>query len=135
LYKAILRALLAALYAFAGYKHIASPDGFIAITPDWVPFPAEVVHWTGIAEIAGAIGLLIPRALLPWARPAAGIGLALYALLVWPANFNQAINAIPLGGEVLGWGYHGPRLLAQPLIIWLALWVGEVVDWPFRGRP
>ena len=36
----------------------------------------------GVAEIAGAIGLMIPRL-----RYAAGIGLALYALCVWPANW------------------------------------------------
>lgn len=126
------RILLALFYAIAGIAHLRSPAGFIAITPDWVPFPAEVVALTGVAELAGAVGLLVPRTLLSWARPAAGIGLALYALCVWPANINHALNAIPLGGEVLGWWYHGPRLAAQPLIIWLALWVGEVVDWPFR---
>lgn len=106
----------------------------MAITPDWVPYPAEVVSLTGVAELLGAAGLLVPRTLLSWARPAAGIGLALYALCVWPANFNHALKAIPLGGETLGWWYHGPRLAAQPLIIWLALWVGEVVDWPFKRK-
>jgi hypothetical protein len=34
----------------------------------------------------------------------------------------------------LGLGYHVPRLLAQPAIVWLALWVGEVTDWPFARR-
>ncbi|MFZ1477362.1 MAG: DoxX family protein [Sphingorhabdus sp.] len=129
-----LRLLLALFYAIAGIAHLRSPGGFVAITPDWVPYPAEVVAFTGVTELLGAAGLLVPRTLLPWARPAAGIGLALYALCVWPANFNHALNAIPLGGETLGWWYHGPRLAAQPLIIWLALWVGEVVDWPFKRK-
>jgi uncharacterized membrane protein len=129
-----LRWLLAIFYLGAGIAHLHSPAGFLAITPDWVPFPANVVALTGIAEIAGAIGLIIPRTMIRWARPAAGIGLALYALCVWPANFNHAINNIPLNGQTIGWWYHGPRLLAQPLIIWLALWVGEVTHWPFRHR-
>jgi uncharacterized membrane protein len=129
-----LRWLLALFYFVAGVAHLRSPAGFLAITPDWVPFPAEIVAFTGIAEILGAIGLLIPRSWIGWARPAAGIGLALYALLVWPANFNHAFNNISLGGVAASWWYHGPRLLAQPLIIWLALWVGEATDWPFRRK-
>ena len=132
--RAGLRWLLAIFYFIAGVAHLRSPAGFLAITPDWVPFPAEVVAFTGIAEIVGAIGLLIPRTVVGWARPAAGIGLALYALFVWPANFNHAFNNIPLGGVEASWWYHGPRLIAQPLIIWLALWVGEATAWPFRSK-
>lgn len=58
LVKAVLRVLLSAAYAFAGYAHIVRPDPFLAITPGWVPLPEAVIFWTGIAEIAGAIGLI-----------------------------------------------------------------------------
>lgn len=134
-----VRWFLALAYAFAGYKHLTAPAGFIAITPGWVPDPALVIRLTGYAEIAGAAGLMVPPALLRWPRPAAGIGLALYALCVWPANINHAINDIPLGGVHLSWWYHGPRLVLQPILIWAALWASGVIDWPFRrnrsGRP
>jgi uncharacterized membrane protein len=131
----LTRWFLALAYGFAGYKHLTAPGGFVAITPDWVPDAVTVVWLTGWCEVAGAIGLLVPRGRVPWARPAAGIGLALYALCVWPANINHAINDIPLGGHHLSWWYHGPRLVLQPVIIWAALWAGGVVDWPFRrGR-
>ena len=123
------RWLLALIYLAAGIIHIRSPGGFVAITPAWVPSPHAVVFWTGVAEIAGAIGLMIPRL-----RRAAGIGLALYALCVWPANFNHALNDIAIGGNRLPWAYHGPRLMLQPVIIWWALWAGGVTDWPFRKR-
>jgi uncharacterized membrane protein len=132
--RSAFRWLLALFYFIAGIAHLRSPEGFLAITPHWVPFPQEVIAFTGIAEIVGAIGLLIPRTIIVWARPAAGIGLALYALCVWPANFNHALNNIAMNGETLSWWYHGPRLVAQPLIIWLALWVGEATDWPFRRK-
>lgn len=122
-----LRWLLALFYALAGWAHLDRPEGFIAITPRWVPNPELVVALTGIAEIMGAIGLLWPPA-----RRWAGIGLALYALCVWPANFNHALQDITVSGVNLDWGYHAPRLAAQPLIIWLALWVGEVVEWPLK---
>lgn len=122
-----MRIAFAIFYAVAGYAHLASPKGFLAITPHWVPAPEMVVWLTGIAELAGAVGLLMPRSIIAWARPAAGIGLALYALCVWPANINHAVNDIPLGGQHASWWYHGPRLAFQPVLIWLALWVGDVL--------
>lgn len=127
-----LRLLLAVFYAYAGYAHIAAPGPFLAITPDWVPLPQAVIYWTGIAEIAGAIALAQPfsQALRKWG----GAGLALYALCVWPANINhfamdlaKADAGITEG--VLGLGYHIPRMIAQPVLIWLALWLGGVTDW------
>jgi uncharacterized membrane protein len=127
-----LRWLLAAFYAFAGSVHLANPAPFLAIMPPQVPWPAAVVLWTGIAELLGALALAQP--LSPRLRRAGAVGLALYALRVWPANVNHmALDlAKPDGG--MGLGYHLPRMLAQPLIIWLALWVGMVTDWPFRRR-
>ncbi len=119
-----LRWLLAALYGFAGYKHIETPDPFLSITPAFVPFPEAVVFWTGIAEIIGALALLQPFS--KPLRQAAGIGLALYALCVWPANINHFAIDMASDDGGLGLAYHVPRMIAQPLIIWLALWVGEV---------
>lgn len=125
--RTFFRILLALAYLIAGVAHLRSPGGFLQITPGWVPFPEMVVAATGVAEIAGAAALFIPRL-----RYAAGIGLALYALCVWPANINHAVNDIAIGGKHLSWWYHGPRLALQPVIIWWALWVGGVTDWPFR---
>ncbi|GAB5480968.1 MAG: hypothetical protein Pars92KO_07250 [Parasphingorhabdus sp.] len=128
------RLLLAVVYLVAGILHIRSPGGFLAITPDWVPFPEQVIFLTGVAEIAGAIGLLIPPKLIPHIRYAAGIGLALYAFCVYPANINHAVNNIAIGGETASWAYHGPRLLFQPVFIWWALIAGNVINWPFRAK-
>jgi len=128
------RWLLAIIYLVAGIAHIRSPAGFLAITPEWVPFPEQVILFTGIAEIAGAIGLTISPKLLSGPRYAAGIGLALYALCVYPANINHAINDIEIGGASATWLYHGPRLAFQPLFIWWALIAGDVIDWPFEKR-
>jgi uncharacterized membrane protein len=104
--------------------HLLRPEPFLSIMPSFVPFPEAVVFWTGIAEIAGAAALLQPFS--NPLRQAGGIGLALYALCVWPANINHfALDmAKPDGG--LGLGYHVPRMVLQPVLIWLALWVTEV---------
>ena len=127
LVRGIARTLLALAYFAVGVVHLKSPEGFLPIMPDFVPFPREVVLATGVAEIAGAIGLMVPRL-----RRAAAWGLAAYAVCVFPANIKHAAESIAMGGQVLGWGYHGPRLAAQPVLVWLALWAGGIIDWPFR---
>jgi uncharacterized membrane protein len=128
------RALLALLYLLAGIAHIRSPGGFLQITPDWVPYPEQVILWTGIAEIAGAIGLMIPPRMIPHVRYAAGVGLALYALCVYPANINHAVNNLAIGGETASWLYHTPRLAFQPVFIWWALIAGGAINWPFNPK-
>ena len=127
----VLRGLLALFYFAAGVIHIIKPAPFLTIMPPGVPFPEAVVLWTGVAEILGAAGLVQPfsRAL----RQAAGWGLAAYALCVWPANINHLLIDLAKPGGGLGMGYHIPRMFAQPVIIWLALWVGECLPLR-RGR-
>ena len=122
--KAVVRLLLAAFYAFAGYMHLVRPEPFLSIMPSAIPCPEAIIFWTGIAEILGAIAIIQPFHLR--LRQAGGIGLALYALCVWPANINHFILDMARGDGGLGVAYHVPRMFAQPVIIWLALWVGEV---------
>lgn len=126
----IFRWLLAAAYAAAGYLHLAAPDGFLSITPVWVLFPEAVVFWTGIAEMLGAIGLVQP--ISTRLRSAAGMCLALYAACVFPANINHFIMDMARPDTGLGLAYHVPRMFLQPVLIWLALWVGGTIEWPFR---
>ena len=125
----ILLGLMAAIYLVFGIIHVAAPDPFLPIMPDWVPFPRDVVIATGLCEIAGAVGLLLPRT-----RWFAGIMLALYAVCVYPANLKHAVEGIHVPGLPDSWWYHGPRLAFQPVLVWAALFAGGVVDWPFRGR-
>ncbi|MDR7101399.1 DoxX family protein [Croceicoccus sp. BE223] len=127
-----MRWLLAALYIIAGIAHLRDPALFVRITPDWVPAPDAVIALTGVAELLGAMALI-----QPWSgrlRQAAGIGLALYALCVWPANIHHM--TMDLANPDGGWGlaYHVPRMLLQPVLIWLALWTGEVVGPAAPGK-
>ena len=125
------RIVLALVYGAAGVIHLTKPGPFAAITPSWVPHPETVVALTGVAELLGAIGLLQP--VWPPLRRAAGWGLALYALCVWPANYHHMQLDMARPDHGLGLGYHIPRLLAQPLIIWWALWASGAVK--VRRRP
>lgn len=123
--RSLLRWVLGLVYIAAGVLHLINPAPFLGITPGWVPLPALVVALTGVAEIAGGAALI-----QPWSLPlrrAGGIGLALYALCVWPANFNHMlIDLARTDGGGLPLSYHLPRLAAQPLVIWLALVAGGV---------
>ena len=64
-----MRWMLAIFYFSAGIIHIRSPGAFLPIVPDWVPFPNQVVLLTGVAEIAGAVGLIVPFMRLLSSRP------------------------------------------------------------------
>lgn len=130
--RTLTRIALVVIYAAAGILHLAKPHPFIAIVPEWVPFPATTVMLTGIAELAGAAGLLQPFSL--GLRKAAAWGLAAYALCVWPANVQHMLIDMARPDHGLGLGYHIPRLMLQPVLIWLPLWAAGVTDWPWRRR-
>jgi uncharacterized membrane protein len=125
----VWRGLLIAAFLFAGVLHVVRPGFFLPIVPDWVPAPRLTVIMTGWCELAGAVGLLIPRF-----RRQAGIMLAVYVACVFPANIKHAI--LDLGsGTGLDWSYHLPRLLVQPVIAWWCLVAGEVLPRPSKPKP
>jgi uncharacterized membrane protein len=124
-----LRLALAVVYLPFGLLHVMRPRAFLPIMPPQIPTPEAVVIATGACEIAGALGLLHPRT-----RKAAGIGLALYAVCVYPANIYHAVaqrHVPPLPDSL--W-YHVPRLLFQPVFVWWALFAGGVLGWPWKPR-
>ena len=125
--RTVSRWVLAAIYCLAGILHLVAAGTFVAIVPGWVPAPEEVVLATGVCELLGAAGLLIPRL-----RKFAGIMLAAYAVCVFPANIHHAIDHVAVHGSAFGWGYHAPRLALQPVLVWWALFCAGVIDWPFR---
>jgi uncharacterized membrane protein len=125
-----LRWLLVLAYLVTGAIHFRWPGIFLPIMPDWVPWPHGVILATGACEIAGAIALATRR--LRWV---AGVMLALYAVCVYPANIKHAFEPVALSAVRLGWWYHAPRLALQPVIVWWALYAGQVVDWPSHRQP
>ena len=122
-----LRYALAAVYLPFGLLHMSAPTAFLPIMPPLIPYPHAVVVLTGACEVAGGIGLLIPRT-----RRAAGVALALYAACVYPANIYHALAHRHVPPLPDSWWYHGPRLAFQPVLIWWALFAGGVIDWPWR---
>lgn len=124
-----MRLGMAGAFAMAGIDHIASPERYLAMIETWLPYPAAIVAFTGLCEMAGAIGLLAPRL-----RHAAGLALAVYLVAVFPANIANAVQGIAVDGLPTNPAYYWARLALQPLFVWWALYAAEVVRWP-RRRP
>jgi len=121
--------VMALFYGAAGLAHLGAPDAFLPIVPAWVPEPRLVVLATGVCELLGAAGLLTTRL-----RRTAGVALALYAVCVFPANIKHALEGVTVVGLPSSWWYHAPRLAAQPVLVWWALYCSGAVDWPFGGK-
>lgn len=126
-----MRAGLAVALVFAGTGHLLSPWRYLPMLPEAVPFPHATVLVTGLCEIAGAVGLFVPRL-----RRLAGVMLAPCFVCVFPANIRNALLGGP-GVEDLPVAarYYWARLALQPLFVGWALRAAEVIGWPGAPRP
>jgi uncharacterized membrane protein len=109
----VARASLAAFFIVAGTLHFVVPAYYRSIVPSYLPSPATLVAVSGAAEIAGGVGLLVPRL-----QQAAGIGLLVLLIALLPANVEMLQLFRAKGGawwqEVLLW----LRLPFQALLAW-----------------
>jgi uncharacterized membrane protein len=79
--------LLAAAFIYVGVGHFTGPEFFVAIVPPYLPEPLLLVYASGVAEIAGGVGVLVPRL-----RRLAGWGLLALLVAVYPANIHMALH-------------------------------------------
>jgi len=79
----VLQILLALQFALAGGMKVFAPDAYIGMSAWAADVPRPLLYFIGIAEILGAVGLVVPRAtgIKPWLTPLAAAGLALVMLL------------------------------------------------------
>ncbi len=105
-------------FLLGGIAHFALTDLEARIVPPLIPEAHDVVLVTGILELAGAFGLL-----LPWTRRAAGWGLVLLTLAVTPANVYmlQIHDQFPNVPVWLLW----LRLPLQLVLLWLIVWASR----------
>ncbi len=109
------RSLLALLFVVAGVLHFVSPRSYERIMPPYLPRHRELVYLSGALEIAGGLGLLPGRS-----RRAAGAGLVLLLVAVWPANLQMFLDARAAGKPRWWLALLAARLPLQlPLIAWV----------------
>lgn len=125
-----MRLAMALALLLVGTDHWLTPERYLPMMPPWIPLHRELVFFTGAAEIAGAVGLLVPRL-----RAVAGVSLAFYFVAVFPANIHNALSGSAVQGLPDGAWYYWVRLAFQPLAVWWALYSAGRTDWPFKPAP
>ncbi len=113
---------LALLFILAGMNHFLNPDFYVRIMPPYLPFHRELVWISGVFEILAGAGLLVDR----W-RSAAGWGVILLLLAVFPANLHMALNPddfdfpawalylrLPLQAVFIAWAWWASRSSTNP---------------------
>ena len=115
---------LAVMLCFTAAAHFNSMRAdLIRMMPPGVPHPEFMVTFTGLCEILGAVGLLIPQT-----RRVAAVALVLFLIAVLPANIHAARAGVTLGGAAAT--PLLPRIALQLLFIALVWWAG----WRRDGR-
>jgi uncharacterized membrane protein len=90
-----LRWALAAMFLLTASAHWGTKRAdLVSMVPPSFSDPELWVRLTGVAEIAGALGLLVPRA-----APSAAAGLALLLCAMFPANVHAARAGLSIGGD------------------------------------
>jgi len=108
----------------AGLNHFRVPATYEAMVPSVLPRADILVVVSGLAEIAGGLGLLHPRT-----RRLAAWGLIALLLAIFPANINMAVNHLPLGNEPVPTWALWARLPLQAVLIAWAWWVSYPSTW------
>ena len=111
-----LRIALAMMFMFTAVSHFhprTRPD-LIRMVPEGLPAPALAVTATGVLELLGAVGLLVPATV-----PAAAYGLMALLVAMFPANVHAARKGLMIAGR-----HATPLLWRLPLqLFWIsALW-------------
>lgn len=111
---------LAVMFLFTASAHFSRTRGdFIAMVPRAFPNPGLLVSVTGVLEVLGAVGILIPAT-----RGAAGLCLVLLLVALLPANVSAARRGVPMRGRA-----PTPlwlRIPMQILFVGLTWWATQV---------
>jgi uncharacterized membrane protein len=104
------KAALAVFFIGAGVNHFVIPGTYERIVPPGLGDPAMLVRISGVAEVAGGVGVLVPRTRRP-----AGFGLIALLVAVLPANVFMALNPAKFA-KIPAWTLYA-RLPLQPLMM------------------
>lgn len=101
----IAQVLLAAAYLAAGWMKVSQPvDGLAAMGMAWAAdWPAWSVRFIGAAEIAGALGLILPAAtrIVPMLTPLAALGLSVIQVLAIVVHATRGETAMTLPANLV----------------------------------
>ena len=112
-----LRYAMAAMFLFTAMSHFAARTrgDLIRMVPPVFPVPGLLVTITGMLELVGAIGLLMP----PPVSGIAALGLSALLMVMFPANIYASQKNLTIAGQPAT-----PLALRFPMqLFWIgALW-------------
>lgn len=114
-------------FIVGGVGHFVLTNMFTSIVPPYIPFSREMVYFTGVCEIIGALALLYKPL-----RHVAGLCLIALTICVTPVHIQMLVEADKYAalGPLALWG----RLLFQPVLIWI-IWLATRRRPPVTGVP
>lgn len=113
------RLLLAAVFVVAGMLHFVLTPVYMRIMPGYLPSPRMLVLLSGVFEILGGVGLVLPG--FPPVRQIAACGLISLLIAVSPANVQMALDHARWPG-IPEWLLWVRVPLQLPLIWWASLY-------------
>lgn len=114
--KEVLRVIFSTSLIIVGVTHFLQPEQYARIVPPPFP-PLASVYFSGLFEILGGIGLLIP-----FLSVAAAWGLIALFIAVFPANIYMALHNIKIEGIPQNQLLYWARLPFQAVLISWAWW-------------
>lgn len=109
---------MSVMLLFTALGHFLFPKGMEMMIPPFLPFRLGLVYFTGLLEIAAAIGILLPKY-----RRTTSILLIIFFVMITPANIYAALHHIDL--EKATTDGKGPEYLwiRMPMQIIFIAWV------------
>ena len=105
--------MMAVFFTGVGIHHFTDPAPYLAIMPPYLPAHIELVYISGIFEVLGGIGLLVPKT-----RRWAAWGLIALLVAVYPANIHMLVNDVYL-----------PDMPKERWILWARMPMQFVFGW------
>ena len=112
-----MRIFLSVSFIIVGVLHFTHASIFVGIMPPYLPWHLELVWLSGVFEILGGVGILIPavRVFSAW-------GLLTLLVAVFPANIHMAVNGVfidvPLPQSQVGLWLRLPMQLVIAAQVW-----------------
>jgi uncharacterized membrane protein len=127
--KTILLWVMGIAYVVAGLNHFINPEIYLQMMPPYLPWHRELVALSGVFEVLGGVGVLVPRT-----RRLAAWGIIALLIAIFPANLHLALNEVPFMGSVQPRWAMWLRLPFQLLFIAWAYWYTRDASSPQSPR-
>lgn len=112
----------AIFYGVAGVNHFWHTAMYVSIMPPHYTHPVGLVQLSGVAEMLGGIGLLVP-----WSRRVAAWGIVAMLVVYFDVHVYMAMHADRFA-TIPAWVIYARLPLQFLLIAWAGVYAGRTAD-------